>query len=329
MDKEDSFYVCRKKCLGEMMNRDILVSVVIPTYNREATIVRAVKSALKQTWTNIEIIVVDDGSTDGTREAVLAIGDRRVRYLRNEKNLRGGASRNKGGTLALGEYVAFLDSDDEWSEEKVSKQMDAISTHRNPKTVVCYTKLLVKRDGKEFMEPSRGIGSREQVGDYLFKKSGHIQTSSLLMSKELFESCLFDSRLIKHQDWDLAIRLQLNGAKFMFIESAETIWYQDPKMNRVSSLVDSDGSKEWIRQYRDHLSKGAILGFKAIIMVPEMAKGSISERIEAAWILIAAFFFRAIKVKKFSLDFARIIAGQKLINLCKATFHGMTEGEAK
>lgn len=304
-----------------MMNRNILISVVIPTYNREATIARALESALKQTWANIEIIVVDDGSTDGTQKIVEAINDPRVRYLKNEKNLRGGASRNKGGTLAHGEYVAFLDSDDEWLPGKLARQMEAVSGRKNPKAVVCYTRLLVRRDGKEFMEPARGIRSEEPVGDYLFKSSGHIQTSSLFMSKELFESCLFDSRLIKHQDWDLAIRLQLIGAEFLFIESADTIWYQDSKISRVSSLVDSDGSKQWIRRHGNNLSKGAIFGFMAIIIAPELANGPVSGRVKAAGILVAALFLRAIKVRKFAVDFGKVVVGRKIINSCKAAFY--------
>ncbi len=306
-----------------MMNNNALISVVIPTYNREATIARAVESALKQTWTNIEVIVIDDGSTDGTEEVVRTINDPRVRYLRNDRNLKGGASRNKGGTLARGEYIAFLDSDDEWLAGKLATQMKAVLEHGNPKAVVCYTRLRVRRDGKEFMEPARGIGRGEQVGDYLFKNSGHIQTSSLFMSKELFESCLFDSRLLKHQDWDLAIRLQLIGAEFVFIESAETIWYQDSKTSRVSSLVDNDGSREWIRRYGDHLSKGAIFGFMAIVIAPELANGPFSERIKAAGILIAALFLRAVKVRKFVTDFARVVVGRKVINSCKTAFYGV------
>ncbi|MFL9868195.1 glycosyltransferase family 2 protein [Paraburkholderia fungorum] len=304
-----------------MMNHNILISVVIPTYNREATIARALESALKQTWTNIEIIVVDDGSKDDTQKIVEAINDPRIRYLKNEKNLRGGASRNKGGTLARGEYVAFLDSDDEWLPGKLARQMEAVSGRTNPKTVVCYTRLLVRRDGKEFMEPPRGMGSGEPVGDYLFKNSGHIQTSSLFMSKELFESCLFDSRLVKHQDWDLAIRLQLTGAEFVFIENAETIWYQDSKISRVSSLVDNDGSKQWIRQHGDNLSKAAVFGFMAIIIAPELANGPISGRVKAAGILVAALFLRAIKVRKFAIDFAKVVVGRKIINSCKAAFY--------
>ncbi|MCX4172736.1 MULTISPECIES: glycosyltransferase family 2 protein [Paraburkholderia] len=305
------------------MNSNTLISVVIPTYNREATIARAVESALKQTWTDIEVIVIDDGSTDGTQEVVGAINDPRVRYLRNDRNLRGGASRNKGGRLARGEYIAFLDSDDEWLAGKLATQMEAVLERGNPKAVVCYTRLLVRRNGKEFMEPARGIGRGEQVGDYLFKNSGHIQTSSLFMSKELFESCLFDSRLLKHQDWDLAIRLQLIGAEFVFIESAETIWYQDTKTNRVSSLVDNDGSKEWIRRYGNHLSKGAIFGFMAIIIAPELANGPFPERVKAAGILIAALLLRAVSVRKFVVDFARIVIGRKVINSCKTAFCGV------
>jgi hypothetical protein len=104
------------------------VSVVIPAFNRAGTVARAVRSALAQTHRDLEVIVVDDASTDATRAAVAAIRDPRVRCLRHGENRGGSAARNTGIAAATGEYVAFLDSDDEWDPPKIERQLAALAT---------------------------------------------------------------------------------------------------------------------------------------------------------------------------------------------------------
>lgn len=99
-----------------------LVSVLIPTFNRSKLVVRAIRSALQQTYKNIEVVVVDDGSTDDTREAIAALGDSRVRYFYTPNRGRS-AARNLGLTKILGDYIAFLDSDDEFYPQKIEVQL--------------------------------------------------------------------------------------------------------------------------------------------------------------------------------------------------------------
>jgi len=102
------------------------VSAVIPVHNRRDTVGRAIRSALAQTHRDLEVIVVDDASTDGTPEAVKQAGGRRVRLLRHERNRGPSAARNTGIAAATGEFVAFLDSDDEWDAAKVERQLAAL-----------------------------------------------------------------------------------------------------------------------------------------------------------------------------------------------------------
>ncbi|MGC8603005.1 MAG: glycosyltransferase family 2 protein, partial [Desulfomonilaceae bacterium] len=111
-----------------------LVSVIIPTYNRAHLIERAVNSVLEQTYDKLEIIVVDDGSTDNTGNVLsqLQDGDSRVRYIRHETNKGSQSARNTGIRNARGDYVAFLDSDDEWLPYKLEKQIPLFqNTERN------------------------------------------------------------------------------------------------------------------------------------------------------------------------------------------------------
>ena len=104
------------------------VSVVIPAYNRAATIVAAIDSVLRQTWTDFELIVVDDGSTDGTLAAAAAVADPRLRLVPAPRNLGAAGARNLGVEEARGTWIAFQDSDDEWLPEKLAKQMARLAT---------------------------------------------------------------------------------------------------------------------------------------------------------------------------------------------------------
>lgn len=104
-----------------MMENKLLVSVIIPVYNCERYIAKAIESVLSQTYRPIEIIVVDDGSTDGSAEVVKAFGSS-VHYCYQANNGIG-AARNKGINLARGNFLAFLDADDLWVEDKLMQQM--------------------------------------------------------------------------------------------------------------------------------------------------------------------------------------------------------------
>ena len=99
------------------------VSVVIPAYDRAATIRPAIDSVLRQTWTDFELLVVDDGSTDGTQDVVRAIPDPRLRLIETPRNMGASAARNLGVAEARAPWIAFQDSDDEWLPLKLEKQM--------------------------------------------------------------------------------------------------------------------------------------------------------------------------------------------------------------
>ena len=101
-----------------------LVSVIVPTYNRATLVSRAIESVLAQTYENFELIVVDDASTDDTEVVVRGYDDERVTYLCHRRNSRVSAARNTGIDYASGEYLAFLDDDDEWFPTKLERQLN-------------------------------------------------------------------------------------------------------------------------------------------------------------------------------------------------------------
>ena len=99
-----------------------MISVIIPTYNRAGTLLAAAQSVLQQTYRDIELIIVDDGSTDDTSKVVSALQDGRVRYIPLGKNCGACAARNRGIDEAKGEYIAFQDSDDLWHSDKLERE---------------------------------------------------------------------------------------------------------------------------------------------------------------------------------------------------------------
>ena len=130
-----------------------LVSCVIPTYNRAEFVKRAIDSVLNQTYENIEVIVVDDGSQDNTREVVLSIKDKRVRYIRLHRNFGVSFARNIGIENSTGDFIAFLDSDDYFLPEKIEKQVELML--KDKRVGVCYTEVYYEiEDGKLIYEES-------------------------------------------------------------------------------------------------------------------------------------------------------------------------------
>ncbi len=134
-----------------------IVSVVIPAFNRVGTIREAVKSVLSQSHADLELLVVDDGSSDGTMSALADMTDPRLRLLANPRNMGPGAARNTGIRAARGDWVAFQDSDDEWLPDKLAKQLARIA-QTGPGCVAAYCGMLIDtpKDG------SLGPGGRPQ-----------------------------------------------------------------------------------------------------------------------------------------------------------------------
>jgi len=123
-----------------------LVSVIIPTYNRGALIRETIQSVVNQTYKSIEVLVIDDGSTDNTREIVEYINDSRIKYCWFENSGLPAVARNRGLRIARGEYIAFQDSDDLWVLDKLQKQIDYLEKHRD--IFLLYSQHYIQKDGE-------------------------------------------------------------------------------------------------------------------------------------------------------------------------------------
>lgn len=107
-----------------------LVSIIMPTYNCGLFIADSIRSVISQTYTNWELIIVDDCSTDNTEQIVRGFNDTRIHYLQNEQNSGAAITRNNALRAARGRYIAFLDSDDLWAKDKLEKQIGFMQQHR-------------------------------------------------------------------------------------------------------------------------------------------------------------------------------------------------------
>lgn len=188
-------------------------SVIIPTYNRAGQVTAAVRSILGQTEPPAEIIVVDDGSTDGTEEALAPFMER-IRYIRKPN---GGASsaRNLGVIMATGDWIAFLDSDDTWHPEKLARQ-HACAARTGAKVCFCVStdESGSPLDDLAAMDPSLSPGDERfyQPGDCrLFRFRAHPFIQSMLATREVLVKCgLFDETLAVAEDTKLVYRLILD-----------------------------------------------------------------------------------------------------------------------
>lgn len=182
------------------------VTVVIPTFNRASEVVRAIRSVLGQTCQDWELIVVDDCSTDGTEQAVRAFSDNRITYIRHDRNRRGGAARNTGIRHAQGEYVAFLDSDDEWLPEKLQKELEVLR-NSDPAVGLVYTgKMILDESGRvlKVRMPTKSGWAHDALLDWDFIGS----CSRVTIKKEVLDRVAgFDETFVNCQDYDLWLRV--------------------------------------------------------------------------------------------------------------------------
>ena len=190
---------------SKIIMNNSLISIIIPTYNGSKNIKRALTSVLNQTYPNIEIIVVDDASTDNTIEVVNSIKDKRIKLLRHTTNRNGSAARNTGIRASKGEYIAFLDDDDEWLPEKLSRQLEYLES-KNPKewkAVVCGHTMEKSGKVREVFATKEGNLTKEILMMQISMGLG----STLLIQKSATEEVgLFDEKYLRHQDLEFTLR---------------------------------------------------------------------------------------------------------------------------
>ncbi|HFI0085410.1 TPA: glycosyltransferase family 2 protein [Streptococcus suis] len=234
-----------------------LVSVIIPTYKRNDTLKRAIESALRQTYKNIEIIVVDDNANfpdirEKNRELVAHYSN--IRFFENETNLGGGLTRNVGISKALGDYLAFLDDDDEFLPEKIEKQYELYKTLKNDNVamIYCYANM-INTDGttEVLMKNYEGTPLYENVCSCIAATSWWFCPKEKLLSVGGFED------ISSRQDASLLVKLLARGYEIYRVPEVLLNYYWHDAASGISK--NDHKTVEAEKKYRDiflQVSKG-------------------------------------------------------------------------
>lgn len=200
------------------MNEDVLVSVIIPMFNREQTIEKAVRSVLSQTYSNLELIVVDDCSTDKSVQVVKAIDDSRIRVVVCKKNGGACTARNIGIDCAKGQIIAFQDSDDFWHEDKLEKSIYYLQRENADMVFSAVRRKGEKGRGKEGrIVPTYNLNLEDDKFERVLC-SNCVSTQTIVIKKEALKTLRFDKAFPRFQDWDFALQVLKKGRKVYYIE---------------------------------------------------------------------------------------------------------------
>lgn len=287
------------------------VTVITPTYNREHVIERAIRSVLKQTFTDFEYIIVDDGSKDNTKDLVYRIASSlpdqnkdKIKFVQHEVNKGQNAALNTGLSIAKGGYVAFLDSDDEWLPDMLEEQVKQFDM--DPEVSCSYTWPGYYNERRKLV-----TGRRYTIKGYLYKEAldqGYIcNPTTLMVKKECFEELGgFKTEFITCQDDDICLRLA-KRYKFALVPEIKAIIHSDAGNQTITNrrVYANDWYKLFrkyesdikelcgTRTFAKHLTKCALLFFqigektKAKEIIAESRRLNASVKNELLYIIVS------------------------------------------
>ncbi|WP_017346613.1 glycosyltransferase family 2 protein [Pantoea sp. A4] len=250
--------------------KDIRFSIVIPAYNAAQSIVATLDCVKAQSYRNFEVIIIDDKSNDAA-ELAQVVGSERyqeldINLVLSEVKLNGAGARNRGIELARGDYISFLDADDEWHQDKlaeVKKKIDQLEAQGKSQFII-FSQVNIYQDGA-FLKvmPMQPPGKQETVAEYLFGCYGFIQTSTIALRREDAAKILFDARYIRHQDYDFCIRADRMGYQFEMIEQPLANYHLVTKFGSKHKGESVKYSMFWLDTMKPHLTSRDIHTYKA------------------------------------------------------------------
>jgi glycosyltransferase involved in cell wall biosynthesis len=241
----------------------MLVSVVIPTLDRPQLLLRAINSALRQTHKEIEVIVVIDRPDEDTVSAVRSVNDPRLQLILNPHPSTAAAARNAGVDHATGEWIGFLDDDDEWLPNKLERQI-AFASGRAPALVSCLSRVVTPTTTSIW--PQLIYDNFGPIDEYLFDRrslrgSGFIQTSSFLVPRWLFDKVRFNPESA-HDDWEFVLRLSKQAeARIETVpEVLVVLYFDEPRPTFTTRSSSWLRSLKWLESIRPILTRRAYSG---------------------------------------------------------------------
>ncbi|WP_254659691.1 glycosyltransferase family 2 protein [Salinivibrio sp. DV] len=216
------------------------MSIIVPVHNRSSIITSTLDSVANQTYQDFELIIIDDCSDDSEQlQVILKNYKLNIKYIRHKTNQHGAAARNTGIDAAQGDYVAFLDSDDVWLEDKLEKCINKKIGERD----ILYSRI----EDRGTVKPTAAFDNNKQVDEYLLVERQAMQTSSLFMHKNLAREIRFDSRLKRFQDTDFVIRAQkIHNARFVYMDVVLVKMGEEDVTGRISASVDPRPAIDWL-----------------------------------------------------------------------------------
>jgi glycosyltransferase involved in cell wall biosynthesis len=257
------------------MTRNTTVSVVIPTCGNPELVTRAVRSALAQTFEDLEVIVVVDGPEPATQDALAALCDKRIKVVSLSQSIGAGAARNVGVKSARGDWIALLDDDDEWLPRKTEVQMERAlgSRFRFP---IVGSQLFARTPRYELVWPR--VGPSKPLSEYLLTRDswsfgdGLLSAITLLFPKDLCTEIPFRPSLKRYQDFDWVLRAAMHeGAGIEFLPEPLAIWHQPEHPAAITPGTNWHASLDWIESVRSIITARAYASFLATQIAPQAA----------------------------------------------------------
>lgn len=226
-----------------------MISVIIPSYNREKLIKKSVESVLAQTYGNIEVIIVDDCSTDSTETVAKSINDARVRYIKLEKNSGACIARNVGIDNARGKYIAFHDSDDTWRKNKLEIEMSALIENNADVVFSSFERHMGNKSQIIPQNLDRGFVKEERLLAYPL-----VNTPVILGKAKVFRDERFDEKLPRYQDFELMMRVVQKYKVYFIPEVLMDSFVQEDSLTK--SVVKGNRAEAYIiKKHYDALKK--------------------------------------------------------------------------
>ncbi len=240
------------------MSEQPIVTVIIPAYNAADTIGNSIQSVLSQSYTDIELLIIDDASQDNIDEALKAFSDPRLTVIKHAMNQGAASARNTGIASARGEYIAFLDSDDIWHEEKLKTQISFLEKNKNTGIRACCTSFVMRR-----MNGHKTDHTLKTSKDWVQEIQGGCNVSpgsTLMAEKALFDISdigLYAQDLRRLEDWDWLLRY-IYAYQLGIIEevTAEICVTGYPKYTVVVQSADNLKDKQEMNVFKHFGDKG-------------------------------------------------------------------------
>jgi glycosyltransferase involved in cell wall biosynthesis len=312
-----------------MSNLPSVISVVIPTLRRPRLVLQALASVFAQSYRELDVIVVVDGPDEETVAALRSVQDPRLRFFVQPASLTAAGARNYGVAQARGEWIAFLDDDDEWLPHKLERQMKAARS-ADPVLITCMSRVITPL--ATYIWPREIFDNSRPLDEYLFDRhdmfagSAFIQTSSYLMPRTLCERLPFRTHT-PHDDWDFLVRLtkELGVRIEMVPEALVNVHFEErrPSLSRADAWAVS---LSWVDSLRPILTRRAYSGFCLTVVAPRAA----SEHAYAAFLplLVKAFRYGRPRIRHVLVFLAFWAVPQDVRRMLRAALLGERRADA-